>query len=48
MRSLHDIKIGLLKKSGAVESVSVDGVKIISGGKLYLPDAQITIQYHGG
>ena len=32
---------------GKVESITVNGVKIESGGKYYYPDADITIMYHG-
>ncbi len=45
--SMHDIKIGLLKKPGLIESVSVNGTKISSGGKVYQFDAVIVITYHG-
>lgn len=45
--NLHDVKIGLLQKAGAVESVTIDGQTIKSSGKLYLPQAKIVITYHG-
>lgn len=45
--NMHDIRIGLLQKPGKVESISVNGEEITSGGKVYLPNDQITITYHG-
>lgn len=45
--NLHDIKLGLLEKPDKVESISVGGTKIMSGGKVYLPDTPIIIAYHG-
>jgi|GEM_PF-565097 len=45
--SMHDIKIGILKKPGLIESVSVNGTRISSGGKVYPFDAVIVITYHG-
>ena len=45
--NLHDVKIGLLVKNGTVESISVNGESIQSGGKIYMPDATIIITYHG-
>lgn len=45
--NLHDLKIGLLKRAGTVESVFVNGEEITTGGKIYMPDASIRITYHG-
>lgn len=45
--NLHDLTIGLLQKPGKVESVTVDGERILTGGKYYMPDADVTITYHG-
>lgn len=43
----HDVKWGVFIKEGRVETVSVDGREITSGGKVYLSDAPIMIIYHG-
>ena len=45
--NMHDITLGLLQKPGKVESISVNGENITSGGKVYMPDVPITITYHG-
>ena len=45
--NLHDVKIGLLKKVGTVESIFINGEEITSGGKVYMPDVSIRITYHG-
>lgn len=45
--NLHDIRIGLLQKPGKIDSISVNGKEILSGGRVYMPDDQITITYHG-
>lgn len=43
----HDIILGIFTKTDQVETVSVDGKEITSGGKVYYPDVPITITYHG-
>lgn len=43
----HDVILRLFTKADRVETVSVDGKIITSGGKVYLPDTPITITYHG-
>lgn len=43
----HDIILGIFTKTDQVETVSVDGKGITSGGKVYYPDVPITITYHG-
>ena len=45
--NLHDLVFGLLVKPGTIESISVNGEKIMSGGKIYMPNVPITITYHG-
>lgn len=45
--NMHDLTLGLLQKPGKVDSISVNGEKIMSGGKVYLPDVPISITYHG-
>ncbi len=44
---MHDLKFGLLPKNGREASISINGEKINKGGKMYSPDAQIIIIYHG-
>ena len=43
---LNDLKVGFLKKPEAVESITIDGKKITSGGKKYPKDAAVVISYH--
>ena len=43
---LNDLKIGLVKKPGFVESITINGSEIKAGGKKYLPDAPIVVSYH--
>lgn len=45
--NMHDLTLGLLRKPGKVESISINGEKVSSGGKVYMPDVAITITYHG-
>lgn len=45
--NLHDISLGLFQKPGKVERVTVNGQEIVSGGKMFLPDDNIVITYHG-
>ncbi len=45
--NLHDITFGILNKPGRIESITVEGEKITSGGKVYMPNVSITITYHG-
>lgn len=45
--NMKDVVIGLFAKNGRVASVSVNGTRIISGGKSYTPDVPIIIEYHG-
>lgn len=45
--NMHDVTLGLLQKPGMVESVTVNGEKIVSGGKVYMPNVPIVITYHG-
>lgn len=45
--NLHDIRIGLLQKPGKVETITVNGEAINTGGKVYYPDTPIVITYHG-
>ena len=33
--------------TGIVESISVDGKMVTSGGKVFMPDVPIIITYHG-
>jgi DNA-directed RNA polymerase subunit RPC12/RpoP len=43
---LNDLKVGLLKKPNMVESITINGHNTTSGGKKYLPDANVVIAYH--
>jgi len=43
----HDLTLGLLTKPGKIESIIVNGNKIMSGGNVYMPNVPITITYHG-
>ncbi len=45
--NLHDVKLGLLQKPGQVESITVNGERLVSGGKVYSPDVSIIVTYHG-
>ena len=45
--NMHDVTLGLLQKPGMVESITVNGENIVSGGKIYMPDVPIVITYHG-
>lgn len=44
--NLHDIKL-IRRLEGRVESISVNGEKIMTGGRTYMPGVSITITYHG-
>lgn len=44
--NLHDVRL-LRRLEGRVESISVNGEKILTGGRVYMPNASITITYHG-
>lgn len=43
---LHDLRTGLLKKPDTVESITINGKEITSGGKKFSPDATVIISYH--
>lgn len=45
--NMHDLTLGLLKKPGMIESVTIDGENEIEEGHYYMPDVPITITYHG-
>lgn len=45
--NMHDVKIGVLQKSGVVESITIDGKNVKIGGKMYMPSDKIVIIYHG-
>jgi hypothetical protein len=44
---MHDLILGIRQKPGLVESISVNGKRISSGGEIYLRDTPIVITYHG-
>ena len=43
---LKDLTVGLFAKPGRVESITINGKQITSGGKKFLPDASVVIAYH--
>ena len=43
---LNDLALGLLKKPGMVESITIKGKTITSGGGKFTPDAPVVIAYH--
>lgn len=43
---LNDLTTGLLKKPNTVESITINGKQITSGGKKFFSDAAIVISYH--
>lgn len=43
---LNDLTMGLLKKPGMVQSITIRGKEITSGGKKFSPDAPVVISYH--
>ena len=45
--NMHDLTLGLLQKPGKIESITINGEKLTSGGRVYMPDVPITITYHG-
>lgn len=45
--NMHDLILGIRQKPGSVESISVNGKRISSGGEIYLRDTPIVITYHG-
>ena len=45
--NLHDVKLGLFQKEGAIEQVLVDGKETLFGGNVYRPNVPIVITYHG-
>lgn len=44
--ALNDLRIGVLHKPGMVESITINGQRVISGGKSYPKDAPVIISYH--
>lgn len=43
---LNDLSFGILKKPGMVESITINGHEITSGGGKFSPDAMVVISYH--
>ena len=43
---LHDLTTGWIKKPDTVESITINGTEVASGGKKYSPDATVVISYH--
>ena len=46
--SLCDLTVGLLKKPGTVEAITINGKSVVSGEKKYSPNVEIVISYHVG
>ncbi len=44
--ALNDLTLGVLKKPGMVESITINGHSVTSGGKKYSKDAAVVISYH--
>lgn len=45
--NMHDLTLGLLQKPSMLDSITVNGESITSGGKVYRPNVPIVITYHG-
>lgn len=45
--NMHDLTFGLLQKPSMVDSITVNGEDITSGGKIYRSNVPIVITYHG-
>ncbi len=45
--NLHDIRLGILQKPGRVETITINGEELRTGGRVFYPDAPIVITYHG-
>jgi len=43
---LGDLTVGLLKKPGQVDSITINGKTVTSSGKKYPKDARVVISYH--
>lgn len=43
---LGDLSVGILKKPGRVDSITVNGKEVTSGGKKFPKDARVVISYH--
>ena len=43
---LNDLSVGLLKRPEMVESITIHGEKVTSGGDKYMPNASVVISYH--
>ncbi len=44
--ALNDLMIGLFKKPGMVDSITINGREVTSGGKKFSKDAAVVIFYH--
>lgn len=45
--NMHDLPLGIIRKSGKVDSISINGKQISTGKKVFMPDTPIVITYHG-
>ncbi len=44
--ALNDLTIGVIKKPGMVDSITINGSEVLSGGKKYPKNAAVVISYH--
>ena len=44
--ALNDLTMGVLKKPGMVDSITINGREVTEGGKKYPKDAAVVISYH--
>ena len=45
--NMHDVVIGLIQKPNLVESITINGERVKSRNRVYLPTVPIVITYHG-
>lgn len=43
---LHDLKLGLLKREGSIDSIMINGESAPLTRKRYSPDVSVIINYH--
>ena len=43
---MGDLKLGILKKPGAIDKVSIDGDFQFTKGDIFSEDAKVVISYH--
>jgi DNA-directed RNA polymerase subunit RPC12/RpoP len=45
--NLHDVKLGIFQKEGRVESLMIDGRRVVFRGKIYPSNVSVNIEHHG-